>query len=119
MSDIVGTNLQPLIFLACLGAGALSALVYGGCYIFRFFANHKKWAEILADLLFMLTSASTYLIALFYSGFAEIRLYTLLGFLCGFFPIYFLLRPLRKFLPKLREKLSKLKEKTIFRKIFR
>lgn len=119
MIDIVGTGVQPYIFLACLGAGALSAPVYGICYVIRDLCGHKKWVELLADLIFMLTAASAYLFALLYSDFAEVRFYTLIGFLCGFFPMYFLLRPLRRHLPKIKEKLRKISKLPLLRKIFR
>ncbi len=119
MTDIVGTVTQPVTFLACLGAGVAAALIYCFCYLVRYFAKNRKAVELATDLFFMLSAATLYLTALFFSGFGEIRLYTILGFLIGFFLLYFLLRPLKKTAPLLYARLQKLKKLPVLRKIFK
>ncbi len=119
MTSIAGTSIQPLIFLAVVGAGLLSAILYSLCYVIRYLTNFKRVAEMLCDVLFVVISSAMYFIALYYSGFGEIRLYTIIGFLLGFFSTYLLLRPLKKHMPKLKEKLIKLRALPIINKVFK
>lgn len=119
MTSLAGTNIQPLIFLAVVGAGFLSAIMYSACYVIRYLTNFRRVIEIISDVLFVVISAGLYFVALYYTGFGEIRLYTIIGFLLGFFAIYLILRPLKKHMPKLKEKLIKLKSLPILNKIFK
>lgn len=116
---LAGTEIQPLIFLAVLGAGVVSAFFYSACYVIRYLANFKRIVEIIADIVFVLVSASLYFAAVYYSGFGEMRAYTVIGFLLGFFVLYFLLRPLKKFMPKIKERLAKFLKLPVINKIFK
>ena len=88
-------NIQPLVFLACLGAGVFSALLYGGLYLVRVLAKGRRAVELLSDVVFVSVSAGAYFLVLFYTGFGEMRIYTVAAFLGGFFAVYALLYPLR------------------------
>lgn len=117
--SIAGTEIQPLIFLAVLGAGVVSAFLYAACYVVRYLAGFKKIIETITDLVFVLLSGGVYFAAVYYTGFGEMRIYTVIGFLLGFFALYFLLRPFKKQMPKLKEKLAKFRKLPIINKIFK
>ncbi|NCA66661.1 MAG: hypothetical protein EOM87_01205 [Clostridia bacterium] len=116
---LAGTNVQPLIFLAVVGAGLISALLYSGCFVIRYLTGFKRVVEMITDIFFVVISAGMYFMALYYSGFGEMRVYTVLGFLLGFFTLYFLLRPLKKIMPKIKVKLEKMRKLPILNKIFK
>ncbi len=116
---IAGTEIQPIIFLAVLGAGVVSAFLYAACYVIRYLAGFKRIIETSADLIFVLMSAGLYFAAVYYTGFGEMRIYTVIGFLLGFFALYFLLRPLKKQMPKIKERLAKLRKLPVINKIFK
>lgn len=88
-------DMQPLVFLACLGAGVFSALFYGFLYVVRVLAKGRKAVELLADAVFVSVAATSYFLVLFYTGFGEMRFYTVAAFLGGFFALYALLYPLK------------------------
>lgn len=88
-------NIQPLVFLACLGAGVFSALLYGALYVVRLLAKGKRAVDLISDVVFVSVAASSYFLVLFYTGFGEMRVYTIAAFLGGFFAVYALLYPLR------------------------
>ena len=95
--------MQPLVFLACLGAGVFAALLYGALYVVRVAAGGKRAVDLVADVLFVSLSAAAYFLVLYYTGFGEMRFYTVAAFLGGFFALYALLYPLRS---KIKERLS-------------
>ena len=88
-------DMQPLVFLACLGAGVFAALLYGVLYVVRLFAKGRKAVDLVCDVLFVAVSAGAYFMVLYYTGFGEMRFYTVAAFLGGFFALYALLYPLR------------------------
>ena len=88
-------NIQPLVFLACLGAGVFSALLYGALYVVRLVAKGRRAVDLISDVVFVSVAASSYFLVLFYTGFGEMRIYTIAAFLGGFFAVYALLYPLR------------------------
>ncbi len=88
-------DMQPLVFLACLGAGVFAAMLYGALYVVRLLAKGKRAVDLLADVVFVSASAAAYFLVLFYTGFGEMRFYTVAAFLGGFFALYALLYPLR------------------------
>ena len=88
-------GMQPLVFLACLGAGVASAVLYGVLYLVRLLAKGRRAVSLAADALFVSVSAVSYFLVLFYTGFGEMRLYTVAAFLGGFFAVYALVYPLR------------------------
>lgn len=88
-------NVQPLVFLACLGAGVFSAMLYGLLYVVRVVAKGRRAVDLLCDVLFVSLAAVSYFLVLFYTGFGEMRVYTVAAFLGGFFALYALLYPLR------------------------
>ena len=96
-------SIQPLVFLACLGAGVFSALLYGALYVVRLWAKGRRIVDLVADVLFVSLSAVSYFLVLYYTGFGEMRVYTVAAFLGGFFALYALLYPLRD---KVRAKLT-------------
>ncbi len=116
---LAGTNIQPLIFLAVVGAGLISSLLYAVGYVLRYLTNFRRVVEVVVDILFVVMSASLYFVALYYCGFGEIRVYTIVGFLLGFFTLYLLLRPLKKIMPKVKIKLSKIRTLPVLNKIFK
>ena len=87
-------NMQPLVFLACLGAGVFAAGVYGALYVVRLLAKGKRAVELVCDALFVTLAAVSYFLVLYYTGFGEMRFYTVAAFLGGFFALYALLYPL-------------------------
>ena len=90
-----GVSLQPFVFLACLGAGVFSALLYGALYLVRLLAKGKRVVDLGCDVLFVTVSAASYFLVLYHTGFGEMRFYTVAAFLGGFFALYALLYPLR------------------------
>ncbi len=116
---LAGTDIQPLIFLATFGAGACSAILYASCYMLRYLTAFRRIFEMITDILFVAISAGLYFIAIYYSGFGEMRAYTIISFLAGFFILYFLLRPLKKHMPKVKERLAKIRKLPVINKIFK
>lgn len=88
-------SIQPLVFLACLGAGVFSALLYGALFVVRVLAKGRRAVDLIADVVFVAVAACSYFLVLFYTGFGEVRVYTIAAFLGGFFAVYALLYPLR------------------------
>lgn len=88
-------NIQPLVFLACLGAGVFSAILYGALYLVRVATKGRRAVDLVADVLFVSLSAVSYFLVLFYTGFGEMRVYTVAAFLGGFFALYALMYPFK------------------------
>ena len=110
-------NIQPLVFLACLGAGVFSALLYAALYLVRVAAKGRRAVDLLCDVLFVSLAAVSYFLVLFYTGFGEMRVYTVAAFLGGFFALYALLYPLRdKVKAKLEARPLRDKVKRVLRK---
>jgi hypothetical protein len=107
------TALQPLVFLSCLGAGVFAAMLYGALYVVRLIAKGKRAVDLVCDVLFVSLSAVAYFLVLFYTGFGEMRFYTVAAFLGGFFALYALLYPLGD---KVKAKLAQGKEHLLKRK---
>lgn len=103
MNDIA---LQPVVFVACLGAGVLSGLVYALLYLVRRRFAFKRLVEAVCDLAFVLVSAGLYFVVLYTLDYGAMRLYTVAAFLGGFAVTYALLSPLKDKLPALGEKIK-------------
>lgn len=88
-------DMQPLVFLACLGAGVFAAMLYGALYLVRLAAKGRRAVDLVCDVVFVSVAAAGYFLVLFYTGFGEMRFYTIAAFLGGFFALYALLYPLR------------------------
>ena len=58
-------------------------------------AKGRKAVDLVCDVLFVAVSAMAYFLVLYYTGFGEMRFYTVAAFLGGFFALYALLYPLR------------------------
>ena len=101
MSDV---SMQPLVFLACLGAGVVSGLVYAALYLVRRRFGFGRLVETMADVAFVLVSAGLYFVVLYFTDYGVMRLYTVAAFLGGFAVIYALLSPLKKRLPYIQAK---------------
>lgn len=114
-----GTEIQPFVFLAVIGAGFIAAIIYSANYIIRYLSGFKRVIEVIVDTFFVVISASLYFIAIYFTGYGEFRIYTLIGFLLGFFTMYFLLHPLKKYMPKIQEKLQKIRKLPFLNKIFK
>ena len=104
VSEMSGVELQPLVFLACLGAGVASALLYAVLFLVRSAAKHKRAVELLCDALFVSVAAGSFFLVLYLTNFGQMRLYTVLAFLGGFGILYALLYPLKKKWPEWVEK---------------
>jgi len=102
MSDI---SMQPVVFLACLGAGLVSGLVYAALYLVRRRFGFGRLVETMADVAFVLVSAGLYFVVLYFTDYGVMRLYTVAAFLGGFAVIYALLSPLKKRLPAIQQRL--------------
>ena len=113
MSDI---ELQPVVFLACLGAGLVSGLLYAALYLVRRHFAFARLAETLADAAFVLVSAGLYFVVLYLTGYGRMRLYTVAAFVGGFAVVYALLSPLKNRLPAMGAKLRALCAKHLERR---
>ena len=74
---------QPLVFVACLGAGMAAAVVYRLLGLARVHWP-RRWVDVACDVLFVVASGALFFVALYYTDDGEVRLFAVLAFLGGF-----------------------------------
>ncbi len=97
------TAMQPVVFLACLGAGVAAAVWYALLYVISTAAKGKRWVQLVCDSLFVVGAAAMFFAVLYCTNFGQMRLYTVLAFVGGFVLLYLLLRPIPARLPQWKQ----------------
>jgi hypothetical protein len=116
---ISDTNIQPLIFLAVVGAGFISAVLYAGFYVIRYLTGFKRFIEMILDVIFVVISAGLYFMAfILYRFRRDARIHDNRIF-ARLLHSYFLLKPLKKKMPVIKVKLENLKKLPVLNKIFK
>ncbi|SHE77048.1 spore cortex biosynthesis protein YabQ [Caldanaerobius fijiensis DSM 17918] len=76
---------QVLVFLICMYGGIFLGLFYDIYRIFRRIFRPKKKATYIEDALFWLICSLFVFSVIFLANYAELRFYTFLGFISGFY----------------------------------
>ena len=97
------TAMQPVVFLACLGAGVAAAVWYALLYVVSNACHGKRWVQLICDSLFVVGAAAMFFAVLYCTNFGQMRLYTVLAFVGGFALLYLLLRPIPARLPQWKQ----------------
>lgn len=79
---------QHLVFLAFFAGGLVSGLIYELLYFARAMFAFRRWAEIVADLVFMAAAGVMVLVVAAKSSYGQIRLYSVLSYIFGYFLEY-------------------------------
>ena len=90
------TTGQSYVFLAALFAGLVIGAWYDILRIVRRILAAGMWISLAADIAFGLGAGLIAIVCLYVSGYGEVRLYSIMGMLCGCI-LYFaaVSRPLR------------------------
>lgn len=94
---------QSAEFFAAFAAGGVAALCYNLLWYARYAFSFKMWATLTADLIFGVCAVGGLFYAVQLSAHGAMRIYHILGFMCGFTVINF---PFKRYIRNFTLKLS-------------
>jgi len=109
---MTATLTQGTEFLAAVYGGMLTGILYDGFRLLRLPFRNRRIVHALFDLLFYAAAGILAAITLFFLSGGAVRVFHILGIGAGvFLQQYFLSRPVRKALSRLRARLKNLQKK--------